>query len=486
MMQIVFSYALYFLAIVFWVYAILQFRLGFYFLKSLKRLSLNENKLKKKELPRVTIQLPIYNEINMVSSLLQAVKKIDYPQELMQVQILDDSTDETSSIIEAFLKDNDKSVFFHIKRKKRKGYKAGALHEGLMNVTGQYVAIFDADFLPPKDFFYKTLPYFKEKNVAFVQTRWGHVNEKKSLLTAIQAFALDMHFTVEQGGRFFSGDFIQFNGTAGVFKKSVIEEAGGWSSDTVVEDLDLSFRIQMLGYKGIYARDIICPAELPSTIEALRIQQTRWIGGGAACFKKLNRKVLLSTNIPINKRIFALFHLFHSSMFLFVFSTLILSISSGLFFDKLNGVNLFTASLIFSFSLFSLVFIYAISFWVDKKRKLVEFPVFVLSFLLFIALNFGFSFNHFVAIIKGYRKKIKIFHRTPKNNSESNLTTYKSSEKRNLFSLMEFFIFLALLFSFLISLKNKDYKFFFIHVLALIGYGWVVFRSVKKMLNFKT
>ena len=479
-MQFVFSFIIYFLVFIFLMYAVLQFRLGFYFLKSLKLSNSTKKNIQNLKWPTVTIQLPVYNEVNMISLLLKTVDNIDYPKDLLQIQILDDSTDNTSNLIQEFLYQKNRHNFFHLKRAAGDGFKAGALQHGLSSATGEYIAIFDADFLPPKDFIYKALPFFTEKDIAFVQTRWGHINQKKSILTEIQAFGLDMHFTVEQGGRFFSKDFIQFNGTAGIIKKNVIKEAGGWSSDTVVEDLDLSFRIQLLGYKGVYAKEIVCPAELPTTFGALRIQQTRWIGGGASCFKKLNKKIVFSSNTPLLKRVFALFHLFHSSMFLFVFPLLLFSIFSGFFNLGLNEFSLFAASLIFSFSLCSLTFIYGISFWLNERRKWIDFPLFGALFLLFFALNFAFSFNHFIAVVKGYNKKINIFHRTPKNNTNNGGFFYKSNVLNSFFPLAEGSLLIVLFFSFLVSLKNNDFNFLFINVLSIIGFSWMVFCSFIK------
>lgn len=483
-MESVFTYLFYFLASVFLLYALLQFRLGIYFLRSF----FNDSGLNKPSLdvlPKVTIQLPVFNEKNVVLDLLNAIEKIDYPRDLLQVQILDDSTDETSSLISLFLKNKGLTTTFeHISRDNRAGFKAGALAAALKNSTGDYIAIFDADFIPPKDFLINTLPYFKNPQIAFVQTRWGHANEGLSMLTKIQAFALDMHFTVEQKGRSFSGDFIQFNGTGGILKKSIIDEAGGWSSDTVTEDLDLSFRIQLLNYKGVYASDIICPAELPTSIEALRIQQTRWIGGGASCFSKLNKRVLFSSNIPFEKRFFALVHLFHSSMFLFLFSMLLLSIFSSIFYSSNFEPIGFIASLIFTFSLLSLIFIYGISFWIGNKRKISELPKFLFCFLLFIALNFGMSLNNIIAIINGYRKKIVVFNRTPKN-KEGDEVKYLALEKRSFIHLLEFLVFSSLIICFLRSILNENYTFIFIHFFAMIGFGWIVFKSIFNAIFYK-
>jgi cellulose synthase/poly-beta-1,6-N-acetylglucosamine synthase-like glycosyltransferase len=216
-------------------------------------------------IPFVTIQLPVYNELYVVERLIDAVASIDYPKDKFEIQILDDSTDETSAIIAskvALLHQKNISIQ-HIQRKNRDGFKGGALKHGLALAKGEFFAVFDADFLPSKDFLKRTIPFFKDQSIGMVQTKWGHINKDTSLLANLQAIALDGHFSVEQQGRNAAGYFINFNGTAGVWRKQSILDAGNWQSDTLTEDFDLSYRAQMKGWQFKYLEDFVTPAELP-------------------------------------------------------------------------------------------------------------------------------------------------------------------------------------------------------------------------------
>ncbi|NNK29571.1 MAG: glycosyltransferase, partial [Flavobacteriaceae bacterium] len=233
------------------------------------------NLLDPKEIPFVTIQLPIYNEEYVVERLLDNIAKIKYPKSKLEIQVLDDSTDdsvtETATRIKAL---QDKGLDIqHIRRENREGFKAGALKEGLKVAKGEFIAIFDADFLPDSDWLKKTVIYFKDEEIGVVQTRWGHINRDYSTLTRIQAFALDAHFTLEQVGRNSKGHFINFNGTAGIWRKACILDAGNWEGDTLTEDLDLSYRAQLKNWKFKYLEDVETPAELPVVISAARSQQ---------------------------------------------------------------------------------------------------------------------------------------------------------------------------------------------------------------------
>ena len=228
-------------------------------------------------LPQVTVQLPIYNERYVVKELLLAVAALNYPKEKLQIQVLDDSTDETRDICRRQV-DLLSSRGFNIEyrhRHKRVGYKAGALQEGLRSAQGEFITIFDADFVPEPDFLVKTLPYFNNADTGLVQTRWGHINASQSWLTRVQELGLNGHFIIDQEGRDKSGLFINFNGTAGIWRKSCILDAGGWHYDTLTEDLDLSYRAQLKGWKLHYCADIVTPAELPFLLSSLRTQQFR-------------------------------------------------------------------------------------------------------------------------------------------------------------------------------------------------------------------
>ena len=234
-------------------------------------------------LPKVTIQLPLYNEAYVTERLLQCITAIDYPQDKLQIQVLDDSTDESLKVNEGLVKalaDKGYNIIF-LHRTNREGYKAGALKEGLESATGEFIAIFDADFLPEKNWLREAIRGFVSDEIGLVQTRWGHLNSHYSVLTRMQAFALDIHFTLEQSGRNANGHFINFNGTAGIWRKTCILDAGNWSGDTLTEDLDLSYRAQIKGWKFNYLQDVVAPAELPMAMSAAKSQQFRWNKGGA-------------------------------------------------------------------------------------------------------------------------------------------------------------------------------------------------------------
>ncbi len=231
--------------------------------------------------PPVTVQLPVFNEYYMVDRLIDCVCRMDYPRDKLEIQVLDDSTDDTTALIEKKIREKAELGFnirlFH--RENREGFKAGALSDGLLNAAGEFIAIFDADFLPPADFLRRTIPHFSRKEIGLVQTRWGHINANYSLLTWVQSIFLDGHFMLEHTARNRADAFINFNGTAGIWRRQTIADAGGWSSDTLTEDLDLSYRAQLRGWKFLFLPDVVCPAELPADMNAFRSQQHRWTKG---------------------------------------------------------------------------------------------------------------------------------------------------------------------------------------------------------------
>jgi len=261
-------------------------------------------------LPTVTIQLPLYNEMYVVDRLVESVCRIDYPRELLEIQVLDDSTDETTEIAELAVRRAAAQGLDvkYIHRTDRNGYKAGALDEGLRTAKGEFIAIFDADFSPPPDFLRTTIHQFTDPKVAMVQTRWGHINEDYSLLTKIQAILLDAHFVLEHGARNRSGCFFNFNGTAGVWRRDAIADAGGWQHDTLTEDLDLSYRAQLGGWQFVFLQDQVAPAELPVEMNAFKSQQHRWAKGSIQTFLKLMPRILHS-NAPRRVKAEAFFHL---------------------------------------------------------------------------------------------------------------------------------------------------------------------------------
>src|SRR5687768_2630819 len=261
-------------------------------------------------LPRVTVQLPIYNEMYVADRLIDAVCAFDYPRELLQIQVLDDSTDETTSVAERAVRRHAAAGIdiSYLHRTNRHGYKAGALEAGLKLATGEYVAIFDADFIPTTDFLQRTIQFFTDSKIAMVQARWGHINQDYSLLTKIQSILLDGHFVLEHGARNRSGCFFNFNGTAGVWRREAIETSGGWQHDTLTEDLDLSYRAQLGGWRFLFLPDVVSPAEVPVEMNSFKSQQHRWAKGSIQTFLKLMPRILRSDQ-PFAIKAEAFFHL---------------------------------------------------------------------------------------------------------------------------------------------------------------------------------
>jgi cellulose synthase/poly-beta-1,6-N-acetylglucosamine synthase-like glycosyltransferase len=252
------------------------------------------------EWPTVSVQLPIYNERYVAGRLLQAVAALDYPADRLEIQILDDSTDDTSTMLGKTIRALTARglAVVHLQRRERTGFKAGALAAGLKEARGEFVAVFDADFVPPADFLRRTIPHFADPLVAVVQTRWGHLNRDFSLLTVAQALGIDGHFGVEQAARCAGRLFLNFNGTAGVWRRAAIEDAGGWTHDTLTEDLDLSYRAQLRGWRIEYRPEVVCPAELPVLITGFKSQQRRWAKGSIQTALKLLPEVWRSPRTP--------------------------------------------------------------------------------------------------------------------------------------------------------------------------------------------
>jgi cellulose synthase/poly-beta-1,6-N-acetylglucosamine synthase-like glycosyltransferase len=359
------------------------------------------------ETPAVTVQLPIYNELYVVERLIDAVVRLDYPRDRLQIQVLDDSTDETTAVARArvgFYRAQGVDIEL-IHRAERMGFKAGALRHGLAKARGEFIAIFDADFVPEPDFLAKTIPYFFERpRLGMIQTRWGHINADYSPLTRAQAIALDGHFVVEQTARNRSGLFMSFNGTAGIWRRECIEASGGWQGDTVSEDLDLSYRAQLLGWQFLFLPDVLSPAEIPPQINAFKRQQFRWAKGSIQCALKLWRPVL-KASVPIFKRLQAMIHLtsylVHPLMLFLCLSSLPLMLWRG-------GRCLPLAYL----SLASLgpPLLYALSqrsLYTDWLKRFTYFPG-------LIFLGTGIALNNTRAIWEALTQRENDFRRTPK------------------------------------------------------------------------
>lgn len=409
---------LYFLALLFiFCYALVQTNLTYNYLKSKKQSQVEPSKPNK--LPFITIQLPIYNEPQVVERLLETISALTYPQDQLEIQILDDSTDETSDLIDQKLAEiGGKSLSIQVvRRKHRTHFKAGALKEGLKTAKGDLIAIFDADFLPEKDWLLQVVPYFNDEKTGVVQTRWGHLNRDYSWLTQAQAFALDYHFRIEQVGRSRAGHFINFNGTAGIWRKSCIEDAENWSGDTLTEDLDLSYRAQLKGWKIKYLEDVVAPAELPITVEAAHSQQFRWNKGGAENFQKNMLKIVKTKNLPFGTKVHAFFHLLNSSVFLAISTIALLSVPLlflPIYYPQFQFAVEWMGFFITSTLLF--LFCYWVAYRQNHRGGLTSFLRFLTVFLTFFVIAIGMTLNNAKAVLEGHFGKKSPFIRTPKFN----------------------------------------------------------------------
>src|SRR5215212_302493 len=298
----------FFVLVILAVYGWHRYYLVYLYMKNKDRRPVPSGELAR--LPAVTIQLPIYNEMYVADRLIDAVCQLDYPRELLEIQVLDDSTDETRSVAERAVRRNaDQGIdITYLHRTDRTGYKAGALEAGMKVAKGEFIAIFDADFIPTTDFLERTVPFFADAKIAMVQARWGHINQNYSLLTKVQSILLDAHFVLEHGGRNRSGLFFNFNGTAGIWRREAIADAGGWQHDTLTEDLDLSYRAQLRGWNFVFLPGVVAPAEVPVEMNAFKSQQHRWAKGSIQTCKKLLPRILAS-DLPLRIKTEAAFHL---------------------------------------------------------------------------------------------------------------------------------------------------------------------------------
>lgn len=375
-------------------------------------------------LPPVTVQVPVYNEQHVIVRAIDAVASLEYPRDRLQIQILDDSTDDTSDLARA-------RAAFHracgvditvVCRPERKGFKAGALSWGLQRAKGDYVAVFDADFQPRRDFLLETVPHFVNRpRLGMVQTRWSHLNGDYSPLTRAQAIAFDGHFVVEQTSRDRAGLLMNFNGTAGVWRKTCIEESGGWESTTLSEDLDLSYRAQLGGWETLYLPSVDAPAELPPQIAAFKRQQARWTQGSVQTLRKLVHPILRSRRLSAIQKGMALLHLSgylaHALMVLLLLVTLPVLALGG----KLPSLG--NAGLLLGLGP---PLVYAISqkaLYPDWRRRLLTFP-------LLIAVGIGLAWNNSLAVWRGLRQWGGIFARTPKFRIEGSADSWLKSPYR--------------------------------------------------------
>ena len=370
------------------------------------------------ELPRVTVQLPIFNEQFVVERLVDTVCRLDYPKDKLDIQLLDDSTDETRGVarrlVQRYAAEGYPITYHH--RTNREGFKAGALREGLKAAKGEFVAIFDADFVPPADFLMKIIHHFTDPKVGMVQGRWSHINRNYSFLTNVEAILLDGHFILEHGARSRSNVFFNFNGTAGMWRRQAIDEAGGWQHDTLTEDTDLSYRAQLKGWKFVYREDVECPAELPVEMTAFKTQQARWAKGLIQTAKKILPQVMKSDN-SWRVKLEAWYHLTANisyplmiALSVLLLPAMIIRFYQGWFQMLYIDLPLFLASS-FSISSFYLV-----------SQKVLYPKTWYRCFLylpFLMALGIGLTITNSRAVLEALFGKQSAFARTPKYRIES-------------------------------------------------------------------
>ncbi len=439
------------------------------------------------ELPRVTVQLPIFNEQFVIERLLEAVCRLEYPREKFEIQVLDDSTDETVQVARSAVErwaELGYPVSYH-HRRNREGFKAGALREGLKTAQGEFVAIFDADFVPSPDFLLRTIHHFTDSGVGMVQTRWAHINRHYSFLSEVEAILLDGHFILEHGARSRTGVFFNFNGTAGVWRRRAIEDAGGWEHDTLTEDTDLSYRAQLKGWRFVYLQEVECPAELPVEMTAFKTQQARWAKGLIQTSKKILPRVFRA-KVPWRVKLEAWYHLTANisyplmiALSVLLLPAMIIRFYQGWFQMLYIDVPLFLAST-FSIS----------SFYLVSQKELFPgrwYRTFLyLPFLM--ALGIGLTVTNSKAVLEALFGVKSAFARTPKYRVESKQNRVRSSKYRKGLGIVPW-IELAIggyfFFTVMYALQNENYVTVPFLVLFVLGYWYTGLMSLLQGLRIR-
>lgn len=419
------------------------------------------------ELPWVTIQLPLYNERWVADELFTCIDQIQYSR--LQIQILDDSTDQTLDISKKWYekwREKGRDVEL-LHRTERVGFKAGALLHGLKRARGEMIAIFDADFRPAPDFLIRMVPFFHSPQIAAVQARWGYSNPNQNMLTVLQKLQLNIHFQIEQQAKFMQHLLIQFNGTCGIWRKSAIEQAGNWQSDTLTEDLDLSYRAQLVGYQLVYNVDVVVEGELPQEISGLKVQQHRWMKGGAETAKKLLSHLWHSKLSPVTKCIGSI-HLLSSSVYIAVFAMVFTSFCIALFWadDPFINIPPEISYLPFVFFVVSMI----IANLPDKKSifsQLKHWLLFLIYLPAFMAFSLGLSYYNAIAAAEGWLGIKTPFLRTPKSGTQQ-IKKYTQSPFKSIRLVPE--LLMAMLCATCLLVEGKENPFFVFHTLGVIGY----------------
>lgn len=433
------------------------------------------------QLPRVTIQLPIFNELCVTERIIDTVCRIDYPRDLLDIQVLDDSTDETQAIararVERWKAQGVDIQYIH--RVDRRGYKAGALENGLKTAKGEFVAIFDADFVPPKDYLHRLVHYFTDEKVGVVQARWGHLNRSYSALTQAQSIFLDGHFMIEHNARSRSGKFFNFNGTAGIWRRKAIADGGGWQHDTLTEDLDLSYRAQMKGWRFVFVQDVVTPAELPADMNAFKAQQHRWAKGSIQTALKL-WPTIRKANLPRPVKREAFFHLTANLAWVFMIPlaillpiTVVVRVSHGAF-----------EVLLLDIPFFALATLSVMSFYVaSQKEQGIGFWARVKYLPFVMALGIGLSINNARAVFEALMGYETGFTRTPKvgvkSAQERIVTKKKKYRAATTFQpIIELAMAAYMTYGVIYLIQREVYYSIPFLVLFQVGYGYVALSSI--------
>jgi cellulose synthase/poly-beta-1,6-N-acetylglucosamine synthase-like glycosyltransferase len=445
-----------------------------------------------KDLPSITVQLPLFNELYVVERLLESVTQIDYPRHLLEIQVLDDSTDETVNIAAAAVEKYQEQGFdiHYIHRGERTGFKAGALENGLRMAKGRLLAIFDADFTPNPDCLRKMVDYFTEEQVGMVQMRWGHINANYSLLTRIQEILLDGHFVIEQTSRNRTGAFFNFNGTAGMWRREAIEWSGGWQHDTLTEDTDLSFRAQLMGWKFVYLLDEEVPAELPVEMNAFKAQQRRWAKGLVQVGIKLMPRIWKHPKLTVQQKCELFFRLFgNCAAILMIFLSLlhipvlIVRFNQGLFHMLLLDLPLMFFATLSVISFYGTAIYYR---YPDQKSRMWLIP-------LAMAIGIGLVLSNTRAVLEALLGIKSGFIRTPKYKVENNRDNWLQAairyrRKKGWLPLFELSFALYFVFAIYYAIRSQIYATIPFLMIFLVGYGYMAIMSifqggVRKLIN---
>ncbi|MBO0797913.1 MAG: glycosyltransferase, partial [Blastocatellia bacterium] len=444
------------------------------------------------DLPSITIQLPLYNELYVVERLLESVTQIDYPRRLVEIQVLDDSTDETVTIAAAAVaKYKDQGFDIHyIHRRERSGYKAGALENGLRQARGRLIAIFDADFTPKPDVLRKMVDYFTDSQIGMVQMRWGHINANYSLLTRLQEILLDGHFVIEQASRNRTGAFFNFNGTAGMWRREAIEWSGGWQHDTLTEDTDLSFRAQLMGWRFVYLLDEDVPAELPVEMNAFKAQQRRWAKGLVQVGIKLMPRIWKHPKLTLQQKCELFFRLFGNcaALLMIVLSLLHIPVLIVRFNQGLFHMLLLDLPLMF-FATLSVAGFYGTAIYYrypDEKRRMWLIP-------LAMAIGIGLVLSNTRAVLEALLGIKSGFIRTPKYKVENNRDNWLQAairyrRKKGWLPLFELSFALYFVFAVYYAVRSHIYATIPFLMIFLVGYGYMAIMSLfqggaRKVIN---